>query len=229
MSAPYRENYTKLPAQDEWALRRYWRLWRMVFTRWFRKKTFVFNGQRYHYFYHAYNRTWKNERGVEIPIFGEIVQAHRGKRILEVGNVLSHYFHIQHDVLDKYEIAPGVINQDIVDFSPSEKYDLIVSISTLEHIGWDEEPREPSKMLRGIENLKTRGLTAGGKIVVSMPLGYNAYLDQLLKDGKMQFTEQHYLKRVSKKNYWVEADWESCRAAKYGRFVANALIIGIIA
>src|SRR2546422_127317 len=119
MSSPYREIYTELPTLNEWALRRYWRLWKMVFTRLVRKKTFIFNGRSYRYFYHVYNKTWKNERGVEIPIFWEIVQTHQGKRILEVGNVLSHYFHIQHDVVDRYEVAPGVINQDIVVFSPS--------------------------------------------------------------------------------------------------------------
>ncbi len=214
---------------SERTLRCYWRRWKMVFTRWVRKKTFFFNGRSYRYFYHVYNKTWKNERAVEIPIFWEIVQTYQGKRILEVGNVLSHYFHIQHDVADKYEVAPGVINQDIVDFLPPEKYDLIVSISTLEHVGWDEEPREPRKILRAIENLKTRCLTHGGKIVASLPLGYNPYLDQLLKDGKIPFMRQHYLKRVSKKNYWVEVDWDSVREAKYGRFVANALVIGIIA
>jgi hypothetical protein len=38
-------------------------------------------------------------------------------------------------VLDKYEQAPGVINEDVVSFSPPQKYDLIVSVSTLEHVG----------------------------------------------------------------------------------------------
>jgi len=28
----------------------------------------------------------------------------------------------------------GVINQDVVDYIPSEKYDLIIGISTLEHV-----------------------------------------------------------------------------------------------
>jgi hypothetical protein len=81
-----------------------------------------------------------------------------------VGNVLSHYFSVNHDVVDKYEKAEGVINRDIIDFHPSKEYDLIISISTLEHVGWDEDIsdhkilHDPSKILRAIENL--RGLLA---------------------------------------------------------------------
>lgn len=70
--------------------------------------------------------------------------------MLEVGNVLSHYFPIHHDIVDKYEVCPGVINQDIADFLPQEKYDLILSISTVEHVGWDEQPQEPTKLLQVI-------------------------------------------------------------------------------
>ena len=88
-----------------------------------------------------------NERSIEVPIVMEIVNQNKGKRILEIGNVLSNYYKVSHDIVDKYEKAPNVINQDVVDFKTNEKYDLIVSISTLEHVGWDEEPRDDKKNL----------------------------------------------------------------------------------
>lgn len=110
-------------------------------------RTFLFQGETYRYFYHKYNKTWKNERAVDIPIIWEIVKKSQKKRILEVGNVLSHYFPANHDIVDKYELAKGVINQDIVDFTACHKYDLIVSISTLEHVGYDEKRKEPGKIL----------------------------------------------------------------------------------
>ena len=50
----------------------------------------------------------------------------------------------------------------------------------------------------------------------------------LLRDGKSPFTTQHFLKRISKRNYWVESDWNGCKDATYGRFVAHAICIGII-
>lgn len=225
---PYTYNYTSAVAGDESASARYWRFAKMTLTRWTRTRTFVFNGQSYPYLYHFCNKTWKNERGIEIPIFRDLLLRQQTARILEVGNVLSHYLTTHHDVLDKYEVAPGIINQDVVEFVPAERYDLILSISTLEHVGWDEEPREPAKMLRAIEHLRNRCLAPGGQIVASLPLGYNKFFDGLLRDGKSPFTQQHFLKRISKRNYWVESDWEQCRDVTCGRFVAHAIVIGTI-
>lgn len=225
----YVPNYTKAVPRTEGRMKRYVRFVRMVLTRWVRDKTFVFDGRTYRYFYHFYNKTWKNERGVEIPIFQDLIRTHQGKHILEVGNVLAHYGPIQHDIVDKYEVEPGVINLDIVEFVPTDRYDLIVSISTLEHVGWDETPREPAKLLQALEHLRTRCLAPGGTIVASLPLGHNAFFDNLLKTGQTPFTTQHFLKRISPHNYWIESEWEHCRDAKYGRSVANAIVIGVIA
>jgi hypothetical protein len=212
----------------ESASRQYWRFMKMTLTRLVRAKTFQFDGQTYEYLYHMYNKTWKNERGVEIPIFRELLIQHQNKRVLELGNVLAHYGPVNHDIIDKYEIVPGVINQDIVEFTPQQKYDLIISISTLEHVGWDERPREPAKLLHAINHLRSTCLAPSGKLMASLPIGYNEFFDGLLRDRKSPFTSQYFLKRISKKNYWRESDWESCRTASYGRSVANALCIGII-
>src|SRR4029079_3650023 len=119
---------------------------------------------------------------VEIPIIWDIVRLSRERheRILEVGNVLSHRFATYHDVLDKYERIPGIINEDVISYKPENPYDLIVSISTMEHVGWDESPKEPSKILKGLENLINM-LSDKGKIIMTVPLGYNSFLDNLLK------------------------------------------------
>jgi tetratricopeptide (TPR) repeat protein len=191
--------------------------------------TFNFRGQVYHYFYHYHNVTWDNERAVEIPIIREIVKECRGKRILEVGNVLSHYFPVEHDILDKYEKAAGILNQDVVDFAPVKEYDLIVSISTLEHVGWDEEPQQPEKILRAMEVLKTV-LAPGGEMVLTLPVGYNPEMDKMLADGRLSFTECYGLKRVSAANEWVEAPWRKVLGTQYGKPYpgANGLVIGIV-
>ena len=57
----------------------------------------------------------------------------------------------------------------------------IMSISTIEHVGWDETPRDPKKILLALENL-TGCLASGGEIVVTLSIGYNTYLDRLLKE-----------------------------------------------
>lgn len=113
--------------------------------------------------------------------------------VLEVGNVLSYRFGVSHDILDKYDINRHVINEDVVRFSPQKRYDLIVSISTLEHVGWDEIPKEPRKILLALENLK-KILAPGGQLIVTLPLGYNPDMDKLLSDGEIKFEEVYYLK-----------------------------------
>lgn len=203
--------------------------WYHYYTKIKSRKSFIFQGRTYRYFYHRYNNTWRNERAIEIPIIWRIVRENRGKRILEVGNVFSHYFRVNHDIVDKYERAEDVINKDVCNFQPSKKYDLIVSISTLEHIGWDENPREPSKILKAIEHLKNL-LSPGGKMIVTLPLGYNSGMDRFLKEGRLRFDKQYYLKRITKDNKWIETNWDDIRDVKYGEPFpnANGLVIGII-
>jgi SAM-dependent methyltransferase len=201
-----------------------------AFHRWLMpSEGFTFNGKRYRYFCHRYNTTWRNERAVEVPIIREMVDEHQGKRVLEVGNVLSHYFPVRHDILDKYEKARGVINRDVVGFRPRDKYDLIVSISTLEHVGRDEEVRDPEKILRAIENLR-KCLAPKGMMAVTLPLGYNRDMDEMLIDGRLRFDEGHYMKRVPGSSRWEESSRSVVRDADYDFIYnkANGLVIGIM-
>ncbi len=61
-----------------------------------------------------------------------------------------------------------VIRQDVVDFKPIKKYDLIVGISTIEHIDWDENPRDDTKIEKTIRVLKDC-LSPSGKIIITFP------------------------------------------------------------
>jgi hypothetical protein len=110
----------------------------------FKKRTyFYFRGQELACFYHNYNTTWANERQVEIPVVLSYLKEQKG-RILEIGRVTPHYFKTQWTVLDKFEKGERVINEDILTFSPKKKYDFIFSISTFEHIGFDDGSEEVS-------------------------------------------------------------------------------------
>ncbi|CEA14315.1 hypothetical protein [Methanobacterium formicicum] len=163
------------------------------------------------------------------------------KRILEVGNVISHYFPVNHDIVDKYEKNKGVINCDISEIPSSEKYDLIVSISTLEHVGWDEHvfdnnvqgdisSLDDTKIPKAIRKLESL-LNNRGKIIVTLPIGYNGILDKLLKDKKLPFSEVYYLKRISKDNQWRQVSREDIDNLNYDfipYYRANGLVIGII-
>ncbi|MBU1501483.1 MAG: class I SAM-dependent methyltransferase [Nanoarchaeota archaeon] len=196
------------------------------------KKFFSFQGKKFPYFYHIYNTTWGNERTIEVPIVMDYIKESfmKRKRILEIGAVLVHYYPSRWDTLDKYELRKKIINKDILDFKPSNKYDLIVSISTFEHVGFDEDIKDPVKIIKAIKNLKENCLEVGGKGVITMPLGYNLEMDKLLFANKLDFDEKIFLKRINKENQWKEISEEEAKTSKYNKHfnAANSIVIGII-
>ena len=202
----------------------------IFYTLYRKNKTFYFQGTRFPYFYHPYNRTVASERIVEIPLAKSILDYYKqqGKKILEVGNVLAHYFPVNHDVLDKYEKAPGVINEDVQDVKFQKKYDLIISISTMEHVGWTYgEKKDPGKFLRGIANLK-KHLAKNGTMMVTFPLFYRGDLSKLIINRKMPFIHEYFMKRVSFLNEWGEVNLgKAIKGAAYDTYFANANILYI--
>lgn len=165
-------------------------------------RTFAFNGSRYRYFYHRYNNTCETERCVEIPIAWALLERCRGGNVLEIGNVLNHYRYFPHTVVDKYETTDGVANIDVQDFITEQKYDAIVSISTMEHVGWDEEPLEAPKAIRCIHRLREM-LNPGARMLISFPIGHNMSLDQAIVDGTLGCEELVGMKREGF-NKWSE-------------------------
>ena len=192
-------------------------------------RTFVFNSKIYKYFLHPYNTTWRNERSVEIPVVMEMMKGQDTKKILEVGNVLLHYINSQHTVVDKYENSnKKVVTQDIVYYESPNKYDLIICISTLEHVGFDESPREEGKHRRAVETMRSL-LSPSGKMVVTVPWGYNPDLDSDFLSGRLGFDKVGILKRVGNEE-WIEAGWDDIQDVKYGSpyRAANALLVAIM-
>lgn len=195
----------------------------------FHRHHFFFENTQLPYFNHPYNHTAQNERAIEIPIAKHFYDQHDPKAILEVGNVLKHYFPLEHQVVDKYEQAPGVINKDVIAYKPGKKYTLIIAISTLEHIGWDEYPRDPEKILTALNHLFTL-LKKDGQLVFTVPLGYNHDLDTLLRANKIGLTQQFYFKRLTKSNRWQQQNADILQGAKYNYPFpcANELMVGVI-
>ena len=168
------------------------------------KRCFQYDGRSLSYFYHRYNTAWRNERTVEVSIALDALAENTARRVLEIGNVLRHYdADTDHVVVDKYEEAPGVLNVDVTEFRSDRSFDLIVSISTLEHVGWDENPRDPEKPLRAISHLKTL-LAPQGRLLITVPMGYNAILEHALEDGRAGFDKITYLERTRQSGLWEE-------------------------
>lgn len=187
-------------------------------------RSFAFGGQKYKYFDHPANSTRINERRVELPIIMAVMRRREG-RVLEVGNVLSQYMGRKGwTTVDLREKEDGVVNADIVEWSGGP-FDLVVSISTFEHIGIDSG-RDPFRAIDAVLRCASHLLAPGGRFVFTVPVGYNPVLDAWLFNRWAGKTG--YLMRVSEDNRWKEADEDPVRSAKYGSPYpyANAVIVG---
>lgn len=137
----------------------------MTFTYWGRKLTELD---------HPYNDTARNERAVEIPVALHFLDTVKGDG-LEVGNVLGHYGCTRKRVVvDLHEHGDNVANIDIRDVTVRD-LPWIVSVSTVEHVGWDDDS-DPTAAVDTLERLRSF-LAPDGRMLVTVPLGYNPPLD----------------------------------------------------
>lgn len=177
-----------------------------------RERQFELAGRRYVRLHHRYKRTWVTERAVEVPLAREFIAGEDPRGVLEVGNVLSHYGPVSHTVIDKYERAPGVLARDVMELGDLGPFRRIVAISTLEHVGWDEEPRQPVKATAALRSLLEL-LAPGGRLLVTVPAGYNPHLDAALRDGDLTPAELYALRRRGRE--WREVAPAQAWSAPY--------------
>jgi hypothetical protein len=144
------------------------------------------------YFVHTYNETWRYERCIEVPLARAFMAAHPGRGI-EIGNVLSHYGAVTHEVFDKYERARGVRNLDVLDIV-DRGLAYVVCISTLEHVGWDEPERDEGKALRALAGLRSL-LSPGGGVFVSFRLGHHPALTHAVLEAGLPVELQAFYAR----------------------------------
>jgi SAM-dependent methyltransferase len=189
--------------------------------------TFRHEGAVLPYLRHAYHYTWLNERAVEVPLAAAVLRdAGPGARVLEVGNVLAHYLGTSHTVVDKYEQAPGVHNVDVVDIDLPGPFDLVLAVSTLEHVGLDEDVQDPEKPARAVAHL-TSLLAPGGRLWCTFPVGYNPSLDERLRDGRLGFTRLTALRRTGRDNRWEQIPVEDVWGISYDwlLYTAHAVVV----
>ena len=196
----------------------------------FKDRTFVLFNQQLPYFIHHYNATWRNERCIEIAAAKHFLRQWPNAEFLELGNVMSYYSTHSHYVVDKYEQSPGVHNIDFAQFEPPKLFDGFISVSTLEHIGWDDTPREAEKVRSCIDNIKSC-IRSTEAVFVSFPLGYNEYLDDLARKGELPFRKSASLVRVDDVQNWKEVELDQALKPEYRyghRFrCANACFFGL--
>ena len=194
-----------------------------------KERTVVFRGEPIPLVYARHNVTWANERCVELALARRFLAGIPAERILEVGNVTPHYFAGGHTVVDKYE--PGALQVDIVDFEPDRRFDLILSISTFEHIAFDEAggPEEPDAVADKIRAALDRclgSLAPGGTFVITVPVGYNPALDAMVAADGLGSDRATWFKRFPGR-HWREVGREEGLRCRYGSpyAFANAIML----
>jgi len=190
--------------------------------------TFLWNGQWLDYFDHRYNHTALNMRRVEIPIARWFMSRHPG-RMLEIGNVLAHYGPCTWPVVDLRE--RGAINADVMTWRPKKMVDTLVSISTIEHIGFgryavDGRRIHPAMVLGRFRSF----LSEGGQALVTAPTGYNPILDAALRCGTTG-ADRLWFMRFMGKGEWAECPMDEAMAMSprtcSGRWSGGVVILAL--
>jgi len=209
-------------------------IWMKIFSplcNFLNKKHFIIGSQKYKYFLHSYNNTWDNERAVEIPIFTTYLKKFLDKqqKVLEIGNVMSHYFNNngRWTVVDKFERSEGVINIDIIDFKPENKYQLIIGISTFEHIGFDDSEIDENKVIVALSHVVNRLLAKEGLFIISIPIGYNKSLDRKILKSELEPSKELFIKR-NQYLTWEVADKNELKNEIYGKPYSGANVLAIL-
>lgn len=155
---------------------------------------------------------WVNgERRVELPLAEEFERTYGygSLRTLEVGNSVGATPRPNRVVVDKYEPAHGVQRADVESFLPGAAFDAILSISTLEHVGFDEVPEDLGKFERSFRHLFEVCLRPGGVMLITLPLGYNPEVDRILLSGHLGLGEVSILKHKGTIGTWGQIPLDS--------------------
>jgi hypothetical protein len=165
---------------------------------------------------------WRYERSVEVPLALDAYRRHDPADVLEVGNVLHLYGARRHTVVDKYEIAPGVMNEDIVEFRPGRRYSLVVTVSTLEHVGWDEDPIDADKAAAALEVVSE----LGDALFATIPVGYHRAFEDVFVSGP--FEDVTLMVRRSRLGRWEQRPVGERTSVRFGQpyTAGNGVLIG---
>jgi SAM-dependent methyltransferase len=189
------------------------------------RKPFVFRGTTFEHFDHDYNRASHNMRSVEVPLIRRYL-ADKRRRILEIGNVLSHYQETTWTVVDIREKGPRVRNVDVMKFEPEKPFDLIISISTLEHIGHGKYAQHTNAVpFKAIVDHIRSMLAPDGTFVATVPLSYNERLDEAIRNDATGADCVWYMRQANKQNEWEQCTKEEALAAPYGHWSTGMALL----
>lgn len=187
---------------------------------------FIINRKTFRMFRSGYSLY---ERQIEIPYVLDYIHGSSPSGMLEIGNCLYNVGVTGHTVVDKYEQAEGVINIDIEEFKHPSKFNTIISISTLEHIGKDEgltDSLTQDKLIKVFDIIQNNLLDPiNGKFLFTIPIGYNTPLDQLIFDFTTKLTSAYFMRQV-RLDEWLQTTVLDAKTAQYNHpFPAGNVIL----
>ena len=65
-------------------------------------------------------------------------------------------------------------------------------------------------------------LKPGGIAIITVPLGYNTEIDEIIKNNRILFKEKYFLERINIFNKWRSTNIERALQLKYGQRYAAA-------
>ena len=169
------------------------------------------------------------ERTWELPFARRLLAdaTDAGRSMLEVGDVLGRPYG-DRVVVDRYERGDGIVSTDLLEYRPGCSFDRIRSVSTLEHLGFDEAPRRPGAFRRAFEHLYEERLAPGGRLVFTVPLGHNPEVKGLLREAGGSAVHVDRPDRRSGLNDWAPAPHRRpVRPYDCERHAARCLAVGI--
>jgi hypothetical protein len=133
-----------------------------------------------------------------------------------------------HTIIDKYEAGPGVLNVDVIDYDPGQRFGFILSLSTLEHVGWDEQPREPDKAEAALARLGEL-VEPGGALLVTIPVGVHRRLERAFTAPGAPFESVTLFVKTSRRAIWKRREPADLFRYEYGApyALANAVLVGV--
>lgn len=224
-------------------------LFKIIKYKFSKAPSFDFNGIKLNYFYHSYRNHRLGERSIEIPIIRHYLKKTGIRDMLEIGNVINHYYSFFQDlidskiVVDKYEKGWGIINKDIRDYFIDNKYNLIISISTFEHM--DSDRGKNPEYVKGKSKFGTNAadnifhvcnnlLNNRGLFLLTAPLSQHIEWNQTIFETgilnkdllNVKSIRKYYMKKINEIE-WKQIDENEAIKAKYNYplFGINAISI----
>lgn len=180
--------------------------------------SFWYKGRVYPYFVDPYQNTRINERSVEVSI--ALSHYNKAVRPLEVGAVLPHYLpdwpEKYHEVIDLYEDYPAVKNADVLTYDPIGQHDMVICISTLDHLNNADE------VIAAVNRMKA-WVNRGGLVFATVPalqppeIGGGPWLDELVLSGELDMDIARMDKVDCENHYWQEVSMDKEPLAYNGR------------